>query len=166
MNLFTTISLFASDIGDAAQQIFHKKLGKTKGLDDIESEIRYVATKNARRVGGKIDPDDLDDYIKVRMGYMRNSFKQLNNPKTDKSKQRVDLIDDTESRSAKWFGKAKGYKGKDVYKIWVDNDGCDDCSANADEGPIPVDEEFQSGHFAPLAHPNCECELQFVRLDQ
>jgi hypothetical protein len=165
MNLFSTISIFA-DIGDAVQKVFHKKTGKGKGLDTIEDDIRSIATKNAKKSGGTISDDDLDDYVKTRMGYMKNSFKKLNNPKTDKSKQRVDLIDDTESDSAKWFGRAKGYEGKGLHKIWIDNDGCDVCSANADQGPIPVDDVFDSGDYAPLAHPNCQCELRFVRLSQ
>lgn len=164
MKLGTTLSIYA-DIGDAVQKVFHKKTGKSKGLDSIENDIRNVALSGAKQSGGTIDPDDLDKYVKQRMKYMKNSFKKLNNIKTDKSKQRVDLIDDTESKSAEWFGRSKGHEGKSLYKIWVDNDGCDDCMENADQGPIPVDEVFQSGDYAPLAHPNCQCELEFVRLE-
>src|ERR1035438_2423611 len=159
-NVYYTLSIHA-DIGDSVQKVFHKKTGKNKGLSKIKNDITDIVQTNSK---GNISDKDLDSYLKTRMGYMRNSFKKLNNPKTDKSKQRVDLIDTTESDSAKWFGEAKGNEGQGLHKIWVDNDGCDDCSANADQGPIPVEEDFQSGDYSPLAHPGCQCELEYVRL--
>lgn len=40
----------------------------------------------------------------------------------------------------------------------------DTCDDNADEGPISINDAFQSGHFIPPAHIGCECELGLVRL--
>lgn len=45
---------------------------------------------------------------------------------------------------------------------WHDQD--DMCDDNADEGPIGINEVFQSGHFIPPAHIRCECELGLVRI--
>jgi hypothetical protein len=160
MNIHSTLSIYA-DIGDSVQKVFHKKTGKKKGLDSIKNDITDIVKRNAK---GNVSENDLDAYLGTRMQYMKNVFKKLNNIKTDKSKQRVDLINDTETKSAKWFGKTKGASGKGLHKLWIDNDGCDECSANADQGPIPVEDEFQSGDLAPLAHPNCQCELEFMRL--
>ena len=42
-------------------------------------------------------------------------------------------------------------------KQWSDQDGCPDCQANADQGPIDIDEEFQSGDQHAPAHPHCVC---------
>lgn len=171
MNLQSTIQLFCS-IGDDAIRILHKKIGKTKGLDSIEDQIRETATKAAEKsYGGKLDrvaQKHIDRYVDKRMGYMRDAFVKLNNPLTDTSKKRGEFIGDTETRSAKEFGQAKGYerlaksKGKQIYKAWNNNeDACEVCEENADEGPIPIDEEFPSGDFAPQAHPNCSCYLTF-----
>lgn len=33
------------------------------------------------------------------------------------------------------------------------------CAANEDQGWIPIDEPFQSGHDHPLAHPGCRCAM-------
>ena len=30
---------------------------------------------------------------------------------------------------------------------------------NEEQGTIPVDQEFQSGHMHPLGHPRCRCVL-------
>src|ERR1039457_4548040 len=124
MNLHSTVSIYA-DIGEAVQKVFRKKTGKRKGLNTIKDDITSIVKKN-----GKVSSDDLDSYLKTRMGYVKNSFKKLNNPKTDRSQQRVKLINDTESDTAKWFGKVKGNSNKGLHKIWIDNDGCDECSAN------------------------------------
>jgi hypothetical protein len=35
----------------------------------------------------------------------------------------------------------------------------DICRENERQGPIPLDQAFQSGHMAPLGHPGCRCAL-------
>ena len=35
----------------------------------------------------------------------------------------------------------------------------EDCEANGDQGPIGIDEAFDSGDDAPPAHPQCRCVL-------
>lgn len=53
--------------------------------------------------------------------------------------------------------------GVTVLKSWLtvgdERVDSDICQANEDQGPIPVDEPFQSGHMAPLGHPRCRCSL-------
>jgi len=41
------------------------------------------------------------------------------------------------------------------------NTVCPMCEANEMEGFIPMDQEFSSGHDRPLAHPQCQCAIQF-----
>jgi hypothetical protein len=172
MKLADSIRILASIANDATS-ILHKKIGKTKGLDSIEKQIRDTATSAAERTfGGELDrvaKVHIDRYVAKRMKYMRNAFKKLDNPKTDTSKQRGEFIGETESRSAKAFGATKGYerlaksRNKNIYKSWVTNgDGCPTCEANEDDGPIPIDEDFTSGDYAPQAHPECDCTLEFT----
>lgn len=44
-------------------------------------------------------------------------------------------------------------------KEWITGAGesCEDCLANEDQGPIDVDEVFDSGDDYPAAHLNCSC---------
>lgn len=50
-----------------------------------------------------------------------------------------------------------------VKKVWVvDDDPCPICQDNADQGPIPDDEDFESGDDSPPAHPNCRCSIDLV----
>lgn len=173
MKLKDAITILAS-ITDDATKVLHKKIGKAKGLDSIEQQIRDEATKSAEKsFGGSLDrvaKIHIDRYVKQRMKYMKKAFTKLDNPKTDTSKSRGERIGGTETKSAKYFGQTKGFerlaksKGKNIYKEWVTTgDPCATCEANEDEGPIPIDEEFSSGDYAPPAHTDtCQCYLVYT----
>ncbi len=49
------------------------------------------------------------------------------------------------------------------YKSWVragtSDFDCDICEPNEAQGPIPINDTFQSGHERPPAHPRCVCSL-------
>lgn len=81
------------------------------------------------------------------------------------SPERAQLIARTETMAANAQGSLAGYKtarknGVNVLKAWEpDEDACPICLANADQGAIGLDEDFDSGDPAPPAHPNCECVL-------
>lgn len=49
-------------------------------------------------------------------------------------------------------------------KEWApDGEACAEiCTPNVEQGPIPLDEDFDSGDDAPPAHPNCDCSLSIV----
>lgn len=50
------------------------------------------------------------------------------------------------------------------YKIWIlSADACPICEANAEQGAIPIDEDFESGDSQPPAHPNCRCAVNGAR---
>jgi hypothetical protein len=53
----------------------------------------------------------------------------------------------------------------DWEKEWntTSDDPCDECLDNEDQGFISMLDEFQSGHFAPLAHLHCACFLRVRR---
>lgn len=84
------------------------------------------------------------------------------------SDMRSALIANTEVANANSAGALVGYKtardaGVDVRKEWlVDDEPCDICQGNADDGAIDLDEEFSSGDDAPSAHPHCLCSLSPV----
>lgn len=64
------------------------------------------------------------------------------------------------SDAAKLIGERQGVE---VYKAWdIEADACDEiCVPNFEDGAIPEDILFQSGHDAPPGHPNCRCSLSF-----
>lgn len=77
------------------------------------------------------------------------------------SAERSELIARTEIGNANQNGVLSGMKeardaGVKLGKFWIpDDQACDDCLANADDGVIGLDEDFSSGDDAPLAHPRC-----------
>ncbi len=81
------------------------------------------------------------------------------------SQDRAQLIAATEMRIANGEGALAGMQevaalGVDVQKEWLpDAEPCEICQGNADQGPIPLDESFESGDDTTPAHPNCMCTL-------
>jgi hypothetical protein len=81
------------------------------------------------------------------------------------SSYRSETISRYELISAHGQGTLEALKDSNVCwgKEWlVGDDPCEECQANADQGPIPVDEDFQSGDDAPAAHPRCICSIAGV----
>jgi SPP1 gp7 family putative phage head morphogenesis protein len=84
--------------------------------------------------------------------------------------KRALLIANTEIADANSQGGLAGAKTArdelDVqsYKEWLvaDEEACEDCLDNRDDGPIPLDDDFSSGDDAPTAHPHCRCALTYV----
>jgi hypothetical protein len=84
---------------------------------------------------------------------------------TDMSVYRSRLIARTETCDAleQAFmdrSRAMGVTGK----AWVTYDPCEICRANEEEGDVPLEHTFSSGHIRPPAHPNCRCALAPVML--
>ena len=76
------------------------------------------------------------------------------------SPDRALMIARTETAAAQSSGAVTYYKSAGVeYKEWSDQDGCDICQANAAQGPIRIDESFDSGDDYAPAHPNCTCTV-------
>lgn len=79
------------------------------------------------------------------------------------SPDRADLISRTEISNANGAGSHEGLiaaqdAGVVVEHAWIaEDDACEICQANEDEGWIPVDQAFSSGDMNPAAHPNCRC---------
>lgn len=85
------------------------------------------------------------------------------------SADRAELIANTEIARANSVGALEGYKaardiGVRVKKEWVgDDDPCDEiCQPNVEQGPIDLDEDFESGDDAPPGHPGCRCGISPV----
>jgi hypothetical protein len=89
------------------------------------------------------------------------------------SPERAQLIAETEIKNANSQGVLEAYRlaeanGISLNKYWQTNGGehcCDDCQGNEDQGPIPIDEPFQSGDDCPAAHPGCNCSMNSVFVD-
>jgi hypothetical protein len=43
---------------------------------------------------------------------------------------------------------------------------CEICEGNGNQGVVPIDQAFQSGHMTPPGHPGCRCAISPARLDR
>ena len=80
------------------------------------------------------------------------------------SEGRSDMIARTEIAKADVQGNMTAYKASGLVsgKEWIlgsEHPQDDECNDNADQGVIPLDQDFSSGDDAPPAHPNCECDV-------
>lgn len=80
---------------------------------------------------------------------------------TEVSKERAEVIAWTEwARATETMSYATMRAGNVPYKIWInvgDARVCDICRANSAQGPIPLQEPFQSGDMHAPNHPRCRC---------
>ncbi|MDG3442435.1 phage portal protein [Nitrospirillum amazonense] len=90
------------------------------------------------------------------------------------SPARARLIAKTELSDADHMGNLIGWRaaneamGAGLRKGWVlgpNEVHCPACLANAEAGPLDLDEPFPSGDVAPTAHPHCDCDLEAVPPD-
>lgn len=58
-----------------------------------------------------------------------------------------------------------GEQAEMLGKYWIGGE-CPICADNAGEGVIPIDESFDSGDDAPLAHFGCNCDIGFDALPE
>ncbi|MDE2100869.1 MAG: hypothetical protein KGL39_26720 [Patescibacteria group bacterium] len=80
------------------------------------------------------------------------------------SPQRALTIARTETAFARNKGSLESAKNSEVVKAkrWkTTTEACDICVENEAEGPIELDEDFESGDDCPPAHPNCRCILTY-----
>lgn len=86
----------------------------------------------------------------------------------DISENRAFVISRTETARAMGQGNYQAMVQNGVQKKkWIPAGGhaCEICLGNADDGEIPVDEDFSSGDSYEPAHPNCECYTQAGEID-
>ncbi len=127
---------------------------KSKGYDQTTKSQMVNLIRDRRMVSDTID--ELGDQITKQFG------------EAGVSSYRGFMIANTETARA--FGSANnafmGENGVEK-KQWVTAGGnpCADCLSNEDQGPIPVDDNFDSGDATEPAHPNCECYIEAVMPD-
>lgn len=76
------------------------------------------------------------------------------------SETRAFMIANTEANQAMSSAQQAFLKENGVgTKKWVGAgpNTCAICQGNEDQGPIPIDDEFESGDVTPPGHPGCEC---------
>lgn len=87
------------------------------------------------------------------------------------SGDRAELVARTEIIRANGQGQLAAMRASGVVeqKGWSTSNEeqvCEDCQANEDEGGIGLDEDFPSGDDAPPAHPACMCALVAVMAEE
>lgn len=143
------------------------------GLADTRGE-QYAESRAAELLGSDGEGGELDDATREMIrGLIADAIgegwdvDQLSSELSDAyafSEDRADTIADTEMRMATVGGQLEGWRSTGVVekKVWLlsgDAGCCDDCQANADQGEIDLDEDFDSGDDGPPAHPNCRCSI-------
>lgn len=174
---------------DAAQYAL-KKLGidDEEILNQTYTAAReWAANRAAELVGKKWKGDELVDNPNAEMAITdatRSELRALVADAIDKglsakdlansiedmggfSAERAELIARTEilrSNNAAHLEsfRASGVVSKKAWSVSGNEEVCDECQDNADEGEIDLDDDFPSGDDAPPGHPRCECVLTAI----
>lgn len=132
----------------AGEYLRENSLSKlTGGLDKTSIERLQDALAGAWDQGG--------DYASM--------VKAVTDTFDDFTSTRAELIAQTEANDA--YSAARkdtaAALGLDEKRWDPDGDACPECQANADQGWIDADEDFESGDDAPTAHPGCDCGCDY-----
>jgi hypothetical protein len=103
---------------------------------------------------GPFGVDQLARYVQGVMNAWENGLSGM-------SYARALLIANTETARAETFGQFIAMLGSGVQqKIWVVTAGaCQICVVQAEQGPVPIRDQFPNGDMAPPGHPSCRCSL-------
>lgn len=146
-------------------------------VDQVNADARDWAREQAAELISGIDETTRDDLRRIIADGLDDNIgldeiADAIEAATGFDEDRADLIARTEISNANSTAAVEGYKaardeGVNVMKEWlVDDEPCAICEANAAQGPIDLDEDFESGDDSPPAHPNCECAVSPVVEDE
>lgn len=137
-----------------------KRLKET--FDSIDKTTLKAVDKFKERVSGVKKEIAIDLFNDSLLSLFESVF----------SEKRAELIALVESQSAENTAALDVIKETKIqYKTWntmQDDFVEEECIANEKQGPIPVDEAFSSGEYAPPNHINCRCwiDVYFVNDDK
>lgn len=150
----------------------------------IEDEIRRHAAELVRGLNDTTRAELkalLERAVKYQYSYtetaklLRNRFAEFGTLLPHHHiRDRAELIAVTEVgnayvRGQQQIGNALVASGIAMEKAWLtaEDDRVEaECEMNGMAGWVPWDENFPSGHDAPLAHPGCRCALQMQRSEE
>lgn len=169
------LTVYAKDRAEAAARSVAGKIGASaEDLDRMLSQANENAIAWAERHAATLvtevsrtTKDEIRELVTVAMqeGATNEELAKSLGESFAFSPERSMMIARTETAFADERGTLQGWRasGEVEEKAWLpDVDPCPVCQANAAQGPIPVDAEFQSGDLSPPAHPNCECSMTAV----
>jgi hypothetical protein len=99
----------------------------------------------------------------IDKGWSTDALSEAISNATAFSEARADMIARTEIAIANVEGSMLAYRESGVVdkKVWLlaQDNPCEVCIANAEQGMIDFNDRFDSGDEAPPAHPNCRCDI-------
>jgi hypothetical protein len=116
--------------------------------DTTREQLRDVLTAGLE---DNIGLDDLVDDIETSFAFSSERAELIARTEITRANNESGVLAAKEARDELGLGMKKGWL--------ADDDPCDLCQENADEGFIDLDDEFPSGDNAPPGHPRCECTL-------
>lgn len=159
-----------ADTGDEETEIPAEVLPTDYVGMTADQAATYAAQKVDTLITG-LDQTSLDAIgdavstgISDRLG-VPGTAKLIKNAVDGMSSYRAEMIASTEMNDAMSQAFLKKLVRNAIeYKQWIlGPNACEICEQNAEESPIPIDEDFPSGDDAPPAHPNCVCALAGAR---
>lgn len=161
------VELVNEDAVKWAEKRAGELIGMRKNADGdwVASSSKYAITDTVREDVRSMVADAVDE------GWSAQTFASELADSFTFSDERAMTIARTELAFAHVEGNLESWDASGVVEqkqsiLGSEHDMDDVCNDNADEGPIPLDAEFPSGHQGPPYHPNCVCDVIPVLSDQ
>lgn len=137
---------------ERSAQLVGKRIGKDGAIVD-NPNAEWAITETTRT-----NLRELTDQA-IEEGWTNTKLQHEIIQSEDFSAKRALNIARTEKAYARSHGTHEAAKETGMrFKDWLpDADACDICLANADQGRIPIDEDFESGDDCVPAHPSDRC---------
>ena len=147
----------------AAQNYAHDRAAELVGKTWLDGELidnpdaAYAITDSLRAGIQELTAQAIDE------GWSADTLAEKVGELGNFSDARAEMIARTEIIRANNQGHMVSFKEAGVErKAWStaeDGDVCEICQGNEDQGPIPIDDDFDSGDDAAPAHPQCRCTI-------
>ena len=177
---FTTISTAIATGAQAGENIYNIPLGIRSSDAAIQSlttdRVAWLVGKRVDKSGAVVDNpkaeyrisdktrEDINNNIKtgIALGEDKQTITKRLQTVVNNQK-RAETIAQTETVNAYGSGLLQfGRESQATGKEWQDVNATDICADNAQQGIIPLEDEFISGNTAPAAHTGCRCNLRIV----
>ncbi len=153
--------LKSSAIGEALQPLIIKA-----HQQGFAVAAKLTGKKASQAYWDKIAAEAAKHAKKVNQWMLKSTANMLEDHDTDFvfSEARAARAAEYEMSQAFYQGVDAASAGSSLLKEWITADNpCDICIDNEDEGPIPVDEQFESGSDWPPEHVSCQCVIQLSK---
>lgn len=150
-------------------EVITRRLISSARLAGFQHGAKHTKKRMPALYGREVDKDASKRARKVNKLMRRTTRRRLRSTPDSEhvlSRERAIAAARYEAAKSYFAGVKDAFQGTGWKKEWLTSseESCIDCQGNEEQGPLDVDEAFQSGDDYPSAHLSCSCMVALVRV--